>query len=268
MIVGVFETIDDAQHAFEQLQSAGFSRDDMSFVANKARAADWVAARRSRAADVDNDAAGSEIAADAGIGAALGGVGGLLLTFASLAVPGVGPVLAAGPIIAALGGAGIGAAAGGLIGALTETGVPEERARYYAEGVRRGDVLITVQASGERADNAARILERGGAIDIDDRVSVWRSRGWSGFDPNAPPLSAEELRREHEYFRERARSGQRMGAEKSQSRSGRSRRRRSRECGKRRGENYYPRRTRNRSRAPRCRETRPRFRGGHGQTVK
>jgi hypothetical protein len=193
IVVGVFNSIDDAQRAFEKLEAGGFSRDEISFIANKAGA--------SRRAQMD--AAGedteSDIAADAGIGAAIGGVGGLLLSFAGL-IPGVGPVFAAGPIIAALGGAGIGAAAGGIVGALTETGVPEDAARHYAEGVRRGDALIAVRAEGARANQAARILDLAGAIDIDDRISTWRSRGWAGFDPNAAPLSADELLREREYY--------------------------------------------------------------------
>jgi hypothetical protein len=200
-VLGVFQSIDDAQRAFGDLEADGFSRDEISLIANKAGAYKAETGRE-RAAELNAAAepAGSDIAADAGIGAAIGGVGGLLLSFASLAIPGVGPIVAAGPIIAALGGAGIGAATGGIIGALTETGVPEEAARHYAEGIRRGDVLIAVRAEGAGADRAARILDQNGAIDIDDRVSGWRSRGWTGFDPDAAPLTADELRRERQYY--------------------------------------------------------------------
>jgi hypothetical protein len=140
------------------------------------------------------------VAADAGIGAALGGVGGLLLSFAGLAIPGIGPILAAGPIIAALGGAGIGAAAGGLIGGLTEHGVPEEHAHHYAEGVRRGDILITVRTEGDRAERAAAIMDDNGAVDIDHRVADWKNRGWERHDTSAEPLSADEIRRERSYY--------------------------------------------------------------------
>jgi hypothetical protein len=108
----------------------------------------------------------------------------------------IGPVLAAGPIAAALTGAGIGAAAGGLIGALTESGVPEEDARYYAEGVRRGDVLVTVKTDDVHAERAAEILDHDGAVDIDQRVTGWRSRGWTGYDETAQPYDEEQLRRE------------------------------------------------------------------------
>lgn len=191
-VVGVFTSMNDAQSALEKLEAEGFSRDEISLIANKG-------AGRDAHADAASEETGSDIAADAGIGAAIGGVGGLLLSFAGL-IPGVGPIVAAGPIIAALGGAGIGAAAGGIIGALTETGVPEDVARHYADGVRRVDVLITVRANGARASRAAEILDHAGAVDIDDRISAWRSRGWTGFDPNAAPLSADELRREREYY--------------------------------------------------------------------
>jgi hypothetical protein len=199
-VVGVFRNIEDAQNAFQELKREGFSENEIGFISHKSGAErpPERPAKRS-AAKADDSEIAANVATDAGIGAALGGVGGLLLGFAALAVPGVGPVVAAGPIVAALGGAGVGAAAGGLIGALTEHGVPEEEARYYTEGVRRGDILVTVHAGGERADRAADILEKHHAHNIDDRVSAWRKRGWPGYDPNAAPLTDTELRREREY---------------------------------------------------------------------
>jgi len=209
MVLGVFQSLDEAQRAFGDLEADGFSRNEVSLIANKSGASGPVDPGREKAAQLNAAAepAGSDIAADAGIGAAIGGVGGLLLSFASLAVPGVGPIVAAGPIIAALGGAGIGAATGGIIGALTETGVPEGAAHHYAEGLRRGDVLIAVRAEGARAGRAARVLDNNGAIDIADRVSAWRSRGWTRFDPDAQPLSADELRRERQYYAEARKQG-------------------------------------------------------------
>jgi hypothetical protein len=198
-VVGVFHSLENAQKACEQLRNEGYSQDEISVIANQT-GADISGGKAMEAAVPQPTSASSEIATDAGIGAALGGVGGLLLGFAALAVPGVGPVLAAGPIIAALGGAGVGAAAGGLIGALTERGVPEQDARYYAEGIRRGDILVTVHASGERADRASEMMDAEGAVNINDRVSAWRKRGWTDHDPSAAPLTAAELRREREYY--------------------------------------------------------------------
>ena len=195
-VVGIFDSMTEAESAVRALESAGISRDDVSVVANKntAGSAETVGSGTPTTVTTSN------VATDVGIGAALGGVGGLLLSFAGLAIPGIGPILAAGPIIAALGGAGIGAVAGGIIGALTEAGVPEDEAHYYAEGVRRGQVLVTVRTDETRADQARQILDSNGAVDVEGRASEWRDRGWSGHNPGAEPLSADELRREQEYY--------------------------------------------------------------------
>jgi hypothetical protein len=113
----------------------------------------------------------------AGIGAVVGGLGGLLVGLGALAIPGIGPVLAAGPLAAALGalaGAGIGAAAGGLIGAMVDMGIPEDQAELYSEGVRRGATLVIVRASDERAEDAVRIMNQFNPIDINRRSEEWR----------------------------------------------------------------------------------------------
>src|SRR3954465_6362208 len=157
-VVGVFNSVSDAQSAVRELESAGIARDHISLVANKN------AVGYDTMDESDRDKA-SDVVADAGIGAAIGGVGGLLLSAAgALTVPVIGPILAAGPIAAALTGAGIGAAAGGLIGALTESGVPEEEAKYYAEGVRRGDVLVTVKVDDARSNQVCNILDQHQAV--------------------------------------------------------------------------------------------------------
>jgi uncharacterized protein (TIGR02271 family) len=100
----------------------------------------------------------------------------------ALAIPGIGPVIAAGPIAAALAGAGIGAVTGGIIGALIDLGIPEESAHVYAESVRRGNVLVAAQVADGRVDEATRIMERTGLIDIEREAEGWRSSGWSRFN--------------------------------------------------------------------------------------
>ena len=187
-IVGIFNTVHDAEASVRALEEHGFSRDEVSLVANRQVTA-------SEAADKN-----SQVAADAGIGAAIGAVGGILLGAAALAIPGIGPILAAGPLAAALTGAGIGAAAGGLIGALTESGIPEDEAKQYAEGVRRGDVLVTVRATSEESAKVREIMDAHGALDVDSRVNNWRERGWTGHDANARPYNEDELRRERSYY--------------------------------------------------------------------
>jgi hypothetical protein len=192
-IVGVFNSVSEAQNAVRELEADGISRTDISVVANKNAVGYDTLDKTDKASDV---------VADAGIGAAIGGVGGLLLSAAgAITIPVIGPILAAGPIAAALTGAGIGAAAGGLVGALTESGVPEEHAKYYAEGVRRGDVLVTVKTGAGQTDRVCDILDRHNAIDVDDRVSNWKQRGWSGYSETASPLRDDEMREERQFYR-------------------------------------------------------------------
>jgi len=121
----------------------------------------------------------------------VGGVLGLLVGIGALAIPGIGPVIAAGPLVAALGtaaaGAGIGAAAGGLLGALVGAGIPEEEAHLYAEGVRRGGSLVTVSTDESMASTAYSVLRRHNAVDVDERGQMYREQGWERFDPDAGP---------------------------------------------------------------------------------
>jgi hypothetical protein len=105
-------------------------------------------------------------AAGTASGALLGGITGFLLGLGTLAIPGLGPVLAAGPIAAALGGAAIGAAGGGLIGALIDAGVPEEYASAYATDVERGHVLVTVTTDTASRSDIRDILGDAGALNV------------------------------------------------------------------------------------------------------
>jgi hypothetical protein len=100
-------------------------------------------------------------------GAVVGGVLGWLVGIGALAIPGVGPFLAAGPIMAALAGVGVGAAVGGITGALVGFGVPEFEAKRYETRLRKGGILISVHAdSHEWMGRAKAILEHSGAEDI------------------------------------------------------------------------------------------------------
>jgi hypothetical protein len=120
-VVGLFETRDQARDAVGALRGAGIKPEEMSIVMRERREAETVAA--------DVGAGGGEATTTGALGGGLlGGVAGLLAGVGALAIPGIGPAIAAGPILAALGGAGLGAATGGLIGALVESGLPEEEA--------------------------------------------------------------------------------------------------------------------------------------------
>jgi hypothetical protein len=123
---------------------------------------------------------GSGSSVDAAGSAAIGGLTGFIAGIAALAIPGVGPILAAGPLAAGIIGATVGAAAGGVVGALRNHGVSEEEAEVYSEAVRRGATLVAVNTSEDRVGQATSILNRNGAVDIEERVQTWRREGWSG----------------------------------------------------------------------------------------
>lgn len=198
-VIGLMDNLGEAQSVVRDLVASGIDRDDIGFMANEKHAVPESAHLN----ESEGSRAASGALAGAGTGAALGGITGLALALAPLAIPGIGPILAAGPIAAALTGAGIGALAGGLIGGLTNLGVPEEEAHYYAEGVRRGGILVTVAAESERqAEDAAEIMRRHGAVDIDERATEWKKQGWKGrfeadgtrgADERTIPVTEEEL---------------------------------------------------------------------------
>jgi hypothetical protein len=150
--------------------------------------------------NVDDRAEGA--GAGASIGAVLGGTAGLLAGLGIMAIPGLGPVVAAGWLAATATGAVAGGAVGGIIGALTQSGVPKEEAELYAEGIRRGGTLVTARVpDGDRARCEA--IMNQAAVNIRDREQMYRESGWSGFDPSAKPYSAEQIRKEREIYRER-----------------------------------------------------------------
>jgi hypothetical protein len=177
-VVALYDRFEDAQRALQALNEQGFNREDMNLLASDEHG------EYARGLETtDADASGGEGAATgAGIGAVLGGLGGLLVGLGALAIPGVGPVIAAGPIVSALAGAGVGAVAGGLIGALVDLGIPEEHANYYAEGIRRGGTLVTVRTEDHMAEDARMVLNRFNPIDIDTRARQWQDEGWTGFN--------------------------------------------------------------------------------------
>lgn len=188
-VVGLFDTAGEAEQVVRALVDSGFNRNEISVIANDARG------EHGRAHEVGTSR-GDAVAEGAGAGAVggtvLGGAVGLLVGVGLLTIPGIGPVLAAGPLAAALGstalGAGIGAAAGGLVGSLVGAGVPESQANYYAEGVRRGGTLVSIRADEGMAERAYQVMQRFGAVDIDRRGASWREEGWSRFDPSGQPF--------------------------------------------------------------------------------
>ena len=194
-VSALFDTYAAASSAVSALEASGIAHSDISIVANNSD--NWHKAGNS--ADAADDAGKG-----AGIGAAVGGLGGLLTGLGLMAIPGVGPVVAAGWLAATAAGAAAGAAvggvAGGLVGGLTDAGVPERDAHVYAEGVRRGGTLVTARVDESRAGAAQAILEKSKSVNLSSRGAAYRETGWSSFDPNAPAYSSEEVTRERTRY--------------------------------------------------------------------
>jgi uncharacterized protein (TIGR02271 family) len=190
-IVGLFDNFANAEAAVRELEKAGYDRSDVSVIASESSRS---GTGGDGTASTDEASGAAEGAATGAIvGGVTGGVAGLIASLTALAIPGIGPVLALGPLVAALTGAGVGAVAGGLIGALTSAGVPEEHAHYYAEGVRRGGTLVTVSADDEDAEEVMRILNRHNPVDIEERAAQWRQTGVS-FAGATTPVGGETTR--------------------------------------------------------------------------
>ena len=195
----LYDSYEEASRAVRDLEAAHIPHSDISLIANNADNRYVV-----KKIDDEDDAA-EGATAGAALGGIIGGGAGLLAGLGIMAIPGVGPVVAAGWLIATLvgaaAGATVGAATGGLIGALTETGVSEEHAHVYAEGVRRGGALVTVRIEEGKVALAESILDRHSPIDPDSRGEAYRSAGWSSFDPKLPVYLADEITRERTLYR-------------------------------------------------------------------
>lgn len=196
-VSGLYDNYDDAQEAVRQLESAGVSSADISIIANNSD--NWYRDGTPEAVNDDRSDAAEDAGTGAEIGAVVGGVGGLLTGLGLMAIPGVGPVVAAGWLAAtavgAVGGAVVGGATGGIIGALTESGVPERDAHVYAEGVRRGGTLVTARVNDDLAAAAQQILGQSNSVDLAARRRNYEAEGWTGFDPSAPSYTIDRVRR-------------------------------------------------------------------------
>lgn len=196
-VVGLYDDLTDARNVVEDLVAAGFDRNDISLVV---RENEDVYSTSTRDGMDDAGQAAEGAVSGALTGGALGGLGGILLGLGALAIPGIGPVVAAGPIVAGLTGAAIGATVGGLVGALVGWGIPEEEAGYYAEGVRRGGTLVAVRAGEHQVEEAVDIMNEYGPVDIERRSEQWRSAGWTGYDPDATDFTADDIATERQTY--------------------------------------------------------------------
>jgi hypothetical protein len=156
----IAKTVPQAETIVDKLRVTGFSNDDISVLfPDKSGTKDFAHEHNTKAPE----GATTGGVAGMGIGAILGWVAGI----GALAIPGVGPFIAAGPIVAALSGAAIGGAAGGIVGALIGLGIPEFEAKRYEEKIRSGNILISVHTEDSKErDRAKDIFKEAGAEDI------------------------------------------------------------------------------------------------------
>ena len=159
-VFGIYPTQMAAEHAIDTLTKSGFPVSDVSVLVPET---------------IGNKDMGTEkatkapegAAAGASSGAVLGGTLGLLAGIGALAIPGVGPLIAAGPIMAALAGIGVGGAVGGFTGALIGMGIPEFEAKRYEGRLQKGGILMSVHCdTSEEVKQAKAILERTGGEDV------------------------------------------------------------------------------------------------------
>jgi stress response protein YsnF len=181
VLTAMFDNYDVAAEAVRRLKSAGIDEADISLVGGHQDELQ----RSSSANSTDRtDETASGAGTGAAVGATLGGGAGLLAGLGMLAIPGIGPVVAAGwlasTLLGTVAGAATGAVTGGLIGALTDAGVPEEDAHAYSEGIRRGGTLVTARVEPSQVDRAIDILDDEGSVNMDERVGSWRKEGWNG----------------------------------------------------------------------------------------
>lgn len=156
-IVGAFNTEQEATRAIEDLKQQGFRADEISVIAKDREDVNAIS-------DETETKAPEGLASGAATGGVLGGVTGLLAGLGALAIPGIGPIVAAGPIAATLTGAAVGAGAGGLVGGLIGLGIPEDEAKEYDEFVEEGRILVLVNADDGRSNRVYEVFRRNNTL--------------------------------------------------------------------------------------------------------
>src|SRR5512140_2280967 len=159
-VFGIYKSGAQAERAVDQIVAAGFSNNDISvLLPDNQSSKDFAHEKNTKAPE------GTTVGVTAG--GAVGGTLGLLVGIGALAIPGLGPFIAAGPIMATLAGLGAGGAVGGLIGALSGMGVPEYEAKRYEGRVKEGGVLLSAHCNtSAEIETAKDVLKRTGAEDI------------------------------------------------------------------------------------------------------
>lgn len=157
-VIGVFRDVKTAEEAVRALRNKGFKDNEISIVAK-----DDQNKTRKRDMEVGGEMGTDTISDGTAWGGALGGVAGLLAGVGALAIPGIGPIVAAGPLAGVLSGAVTGGVAGGLI----DLGIQEERGRQYEQELKKGGILAVIETSEDKVNDASSILRQNGAKDVE-----------------------------------------------------------------------------------------------------
>ena len=182
-VVGVYKDMAEAQKVVGALKEAHYSSEQISVVAANPedRFGEYTNGTKVYR---DDDVSGGEGAI---VGGVEGGLIGLTLGLGALLIPGVGPIVAMGPLLSGLIGAGVGAVTGGITASLIDLGVPEDRATVYSEAMHQGYILVAVSGlNHNQIDNVEDIMNVFDVVDIDERSEYWTTHGWTGQDPNEP----------------------------------------------------------------------------------
>jgi hypothetical protein len=192
-----YDSLGHARAVITELKAIGIEQEDMSVIAPDDRL-DMDGVNTTTADD------GDAVTNGAGIGGVIGGAAGMLAGLGLMAIPGVGPLVAAGWLASTAAGvatgAVAGAATGGIVDALTDSGVDRRDAETYAEAVRRGSILVSVKAEEAYIPRVTAIMDRHSPADLTMRRTQWESEGWSTYDPNARPFSSEQRLREQQRW--------------------------------------------------------------------
>lgn len=212
-VTRLFDTHTEALTAVNRLQESGINESAISIVSNNAD--DWHGKHHSAGHDSgplggrDGDGDGENDAAEgaskgATTGGLLGGGAGLLAGLGMLAIPGLGPVVAAGWLASTAVGAAVGAlaggATGGLLGALKDAGHTDDEAHVYLEGVRRGGTLVSVRTDDSDRERIENLLSTGRGVDAATRGQAYRESGWTEFRSDADPYTSDQIARERQQY--------------------------------------------------------------------
>lgn len=150
IIIGVFGSRSNAENAVNALRQQGFTTEEINIISKQGK---------NKGNDTDSE---DDILDGTLTGSTLGGIGGLLLGAGALAIPGIGPIIAAGPIAGAISGA----IAGGITGGLIDWGIPANESQHYEQEVVQGSILALVRTDAAKVNSVAQILRQNGAKEV------------------------------------------------------------------------------------------------------